>query len=144
MKLRRNLKPVKPKTAEGKNIFAAVLSAIIWATSFFLSFVLTGKSPYLWVPDALLLLGFAPLLFAWRPAWPFFVFGILNVLIGFVLELVKVMPDSDLPLEIQPVKHHLATMHVGIVWILSGAISIIYGAIRLTKNFVAKQIKKRA
>ncbi|MBX9880059.1 MAG: hypothetical protein K2Y22_16495 [Candidatus Obscuribacterales bacterium] len=120
----------------------SIFACVIWLISFALSFVIPAGSPYIWLPDFLLLAGFVPLLVSYKPAWPWFVFGIGNVLIGFVLETAKHMPDNILPEYARPVQDHLIQMHVSMVWIKVGLLSIIYGLIRMLKNISIWLLKK--
>jgi hypothetical protein len=117
---------------------AAIISGLIWTISLFLSFVVATNSPYIWMPDFLLLVGFCPLLYIWRPVWPWFVFGLLNAFIGMVLETTKFLPDQIFPGEIVKLKHHLSEFHVGLVWILIGLGAIFYGALRLVRGLILK------
>ena len=121
----------------------AIIAAIIWTVGFALEFVIKAKSPYLWIPDTLLLVGFLPLLFAWKPSWPWFLFGLGNLFIGFVLVLGNYLPDADLNPVSVPVKHHLSEMHVAIIWIIAGLAAICYGTLRLVKNFVIRLKNKK-
>ena len=114
---------------------AAFLSAMLWTASFFLAFVIPSNSPYLWLPDTLLLVGFVPLLLVWKPTWPWFVFGVCNVVIGFALAVARYLPDADLPAHMPKVRQHLAEFHVPLVWILLGAASMIYGALSLISGW---------
>src|SRR5207302_1815663 len=106
---------------------------VLWTLSFFLAFTISSQSAYIWVPDFLLLLGFAPLLFIWKPGWPWLVFGSLNIFIGFVLEVAKYLPEESLPADMRPVRQHLAEYHVGLVWILFGLAAFVFGSIRIIK-----------
>lgn len=117
-------------------------ACVIWVISFVLSFVLKPGSPYIWLPDGLLLAGFLPLLISYRSAWPWFIFGMGNLLIGFVLQTSEFVPDGTLPSAMLPVKEHLRQMHVPIVWILFGIISVIYGIGRLLKKLIHWLINK--
>ncbi len=130
----------EPSSASKKGMgrqFAAYGSAVIWTASFFLSFVIPPGSPLIWVPDTLLLLGFVPLLFIWKPAWPWLVFGFCNIGIGFVLAVTPFLDDSLLPGELPKVRQHLAEFHVPLVWILLGAASVLYGLVRLVRGLIS-------
>lgn len=113
---------------------SAVLSALLWTAGFFLAFVIAPSSPYIWLPDFLLLAGFFPLLMIWKPAWPWIVFGVCNVFIGFVLEVAKFLPDRELPPEVRLVRGHLAQYHEPMTWMFVGVVSVIYGLVRLIKG----------
>lgn len=120
----------------------SISACVIWLISFALSFVVQPGSPYIWLPDFLLLAGFLPLLISYKPAWPWFVFGIGNVIIGFALETARQMPDGTLPAYTTGVQNHLNQMHVSMVWIRVGLLSIIYGLVRVAKRTCLWLIKK--
>jgi len=130
--------------ASAKRKIAAIVSAVLWTLSFFLAFVISPKSPYIWMPDTLLLIGFAPLLFIWVPAWPWFVFGVFNLFIGFVLEVAKFLPDKSLPGEMPRIRQHLADYHVPIAWMLVGLASIIYGLARVGRSWIRWLMARRS
>jgi len=135
-------RPSGSKNRKGRQL-AAWGSALIWTASFILTFVIPGGSPQIWVPDTLLLLGFVPLLFVWKPAWPWLVFGFCNIGIGFVLAVTPFLDDSLLPGEMPAVRRHLAEFHVPLVWVLLGAASIVYGLVRLAKSLVSWLLARR-
>jgi hypothetical protein len=137
-------KPDKPgkKSGIGKG-FASILSAVLWTLGFFLAFVFPPNSPWIWLPDTLLLLGFFPLLLIWNPAWPWIAFGVLNVMIGFVLEVAKYLPDDKLPGEMPLVREHLAEFHVPWVWFIVGAVSVVYGIFRRVKGLTIWFMSRR-
>jgi hypothetical protein len=112
----------------------SISACVIWLISFALSFVFQPGSPYIWLPDFLLLAGFLPLLISFKPAWTWFVFGIGNVIVGFALEMARQMPDGALPAYTTPVQTHLNQMHVSMVWIRVGLLSILYGLVRVIKR----------
>jgi len=118
---------------------AAVLSAVLWTLGFFLAFVISSLSPYIWLPDFLLLLGFIPLLFIWKPGWPWLVFGVVNVFIGFALEVTKFLPPGSLPAAMRPFREHLSQYHVSLDWILVGGFAFLYGLFRILKGVVVKR-----
>lgn len=120
----------------------SICACVIWLVSFALSFAIPAGSAYIWLPDFLLLLGFVPLLVSYKPSWTWFVFGVGNVVIGFVLETAKHMPDNILPDYARPVQDNLNQMHVSMIWIRVGLLSIIYGLIRLLKNISIWLLKK--
>lgn len=124
-------KPIRQKSLSAK--IAAVASTILWLLGFALAFVITS-GPYIWIPDTLLLLGFCPLLWVWRPGWPWIVFGILNVLIGFFLELMVFIPDASFTQEMKAVRKHLAEQHFPLAWILIGFASVAIGVIRTGRD----------
>jgi hypothetical protein len=121
---------------------AAILSCLLWTAGFFLAFVVPAGSPSIWVPDTLLLLGFIPLLLVWKPAWPWFAFGIFNIFIGFVLLVAQFLPESSLSGDLPKVRKHLAELHVWLVWVAFGLAAIIYGSLRLLKSGVCWLISR--
>lgn len=64
--------------AERKVLIVSVLSTVLWAVSIVLSFVIKPGDSRIFMPDALLLLGFFPLLWLWRRGWITFLFGLLT------------------------------------------------------------------
>ena len=145
----------KPRKSRSLKI-AGALSMVLWIIGFLLPFVLTKESPYVWVPDTFLLTGFWPLLFYNKAGWTWVVFGVLNMVAGFGLELVQHLvpniPESFWTPEKLAYKpwfmnmhHHITDMHPCLPWIIIGAISTVYGIFRITKTivkFVIKQTKK--
>lgn len=123
------------KWLTGKGL-ASILSCVLWCLGFFLAFVFPPDSPLIWLPDTLLLAGFLPLLFIWKPGWPWILFGILNIFIGFVLEVAKYLPDDELPGEMPLVRAHLAEYHVPWVWFIIGFVSVVYGIFRIIKGLI--------
>lgn len=148
---------------------AGIVSAILWILGFALAFVIPAESPLMWVPDALLLIGFLPLLFFWKPSWPWLVFGILNVVIGFVLLVGTFIPVNTLTTEMKKaeaqltaqkspyasvfsetsaeqmahVHTHLVKQHSPWTWMLVGVFSTIYGIVRMIKNLIKWTAKKK-
>lgn len=148
------------KTSTGK--IAGIVSAILWILGFGLAFVIPSSSPYMWVPDALLLIGFWPLLYFWKPSWPLFVFGVLNVIIGFTLLVASYIPVEKLTEEMHTahvqmeltkspyasvfsdesakqvalVHRHVAEQHSPWTWMIIGILSALYGIVRMIKNIV--------
>ncbi len=151
--------PSKPQSA-GR--WATILSAVLWILGFALAFIIPAESSFMWVPDALLLIGFFPLLILWKPSWPWFIFGALNIVIGFVLLVTTFLPVETLKGEMVKarqqlletkspyaavfsetsteqmanVHRHLAKQHSPWTWMLVGVFSTIYGLIRMVKNTV--------
>lgn len=115
---------------------AGIIACILWILSIILAFLIKPDSPYIYVPDAVLLGGFFPLLFAWRYSWPWLIFGLLNLAIGFFLLVLGNLPDQPFPVESVVVKHHLCLYHPWGIWMIMGVCAIAYGLIRLTKNIV--------
>ncbi len=148
---------------------AGIVSAVLWILGFALAFVVPADSPYMWVPDALLLIGFFPLLIFWKPSWPWLVFGVLNVVIGFVLLVATFLPVETLTTEMAKARQqltdakspyasafsqtateqmahvhtHLAKQHSPWTWMIVGIISTIYGIVRMIKNMIKWAAAKR-
>lgn len=142
--------------------WATISSAVLWILGFALAFVIPAQSPFMWVPDALLLVGFLPLLYLWKPSWPWIVFGVLNIVIGFVLLVATFLPVESLTSEMGKarqqleaakspyaavfsttsaeqmanVHRHLAKQHSPWTWMLVGVFSTAYGFIRMLKNSI--------
>lgn len=161
--------PTPTATKKSGSKIATILSAVLWILGFALAFVIPAESPFMWVPDALLLIGFFPLLILWKPSWPWFVFGVLNVVIGFVLLVAFYIPADTLTSEMakahqqmvetkspyadvfsatsaQQMAHvhtHLAKQHSPWTWMLIGVISVIYGIVRMIKNIVKFAVNKK-
>ena len=113
-----------------------IASCVIWITGIGLAFLIPPKSPWIYVPDTLLLLGFFPLLYLWRFSWPWIVFGLLNVGIGILLQVIEYSEDTLFPADLLKPKHHLAEYHPATVWWFSGIIATMFGVGRLIKNLV--------
>lgn len=148
---------------------AGIVSAVLWILGFALAFVIPADNPLMWVPDALLLIGFFPLLFFWKPSWPWLVFGVLNVIIGFVLLVGTFIPVETLTSEMnkareqltaqkspyasvfsesstQQMAHvhtHLVKQHSPWTWMIIGIVSTIYGIVRMIKNMIKWAAKKK-
>lgn len=142
-------KPAKSRALK----IAGALSMVLWTIGFVLPFILKKESPYVWVSDTFLLIGFWPLLFYNKAGWTWLVFGILNMVLGFGLELIKWLvpniPESFWTPEKMAYKswfmnmhHHITDMHPCLPWILIGAVSTIYGVFRVSKTIVKWSIKK--
>lgn len=108
----------------------------LWVLSIILSFCIAPKSAQIWIPDAVLLLGFYPLIWVcpWSLVW--IAWGILTTFIGWFLLLLTCLPDSSLPAQSIGVKQHLAEYHVCWPWLIMGALITICGTIRLIINTV--------
>lgn len=126
--------PKKPKSRQAK--IAGWLACFLWVAGFGLAFVVPPSSPFIWVPDTLLLVGFLPLLFIWRFSWPWLIFGFFNLAIGFILLTIEFIPDSSFPAEVVKGKHHLAEYHEPMAWMIFGVFTFVYGMIRMVKNIV--------
>jgi hypothetical protein len=126
---------------------AGLISLVLWVLGFALSFVIPGKSPLTWLPDTLLLVGFFPVLFVHPAGWTWLIFGVLNVAIGFILEVGYQLPDDVFPVEVNTLRKGLQATHPTLVWILLGALCTVYGAFRLIKTvirFIRKRVSKPA
>lgn len=148
---------------------AGIVSAVLWILGFALAFVIPADNPLMWVPDALLLIGFFPLLFFWKPSWPWLVFGVLNVAIGFILLVGTFIPVDTLTSEMnkareqltaqkspyasvfsesstQQMAHvhtHLVKQHSPWTWMIIGIVSTVYGIVRMIKNMIKWAAKKK-
>lgn len=140
----------KPKGQAAK--IAGALSMLLWVVGFVFLFSLAG-TPLIWLSDALLLLGFWPLLFVWRAGWTWLVFGLLNIFISFMLELTKFITldklEKTLPPETQAAflagQKHLAESHPFMPWFFIGIFSVLFGTFRVVRTiyrFIAKQRSK--
>jgi hypothetical protein len=114
----------------------AIASCVIWMAGIGVAFIFKPDSNMIYVPDALMLLGFVPLLYAWRFSWPWLVFGAINFGIGVFLEAIKYIPDSYFPKDLWPPKHHLAEYHPSITWWVFGGLALLFGTVRLVKNLI--------
>jgi hypothetical protein len=114
--------------------FSVALSTVLWILGFVLAFVVPKGSPFFWVPDFLRLIGFWPLLWLPKPSWPWLVFGVLNVLIGFVLQMAAFLPETNFTAQMILVKKHLAEQHSPLTWILVGFVSLLIGVLRALRN----------
>lgn len=112
-----------------------ILSTVLWIIGFILLLVIKPDNQLVFLSDAFLLIGFWPLLFVWRAGWTWLVFGLLNIFIGFFLELAKFLPTDTMSPEMQTAyeqaKTHLISMHPSLVWILIGAVSALFGLYRI-------------
>lgn len=161
--------PAEKSKSMSASKIAGIVSAVLWIVGFALAFVVPSNSPLMWVPDALLLIGFFPLLIFWKPSWPWLVFGVLNVVIGFVLLVATFLPVETLTTEMAKAREqltaakspyasmfsptateqmahvhtHLAKQHSPWTWMIIGVISTIYGIVRMIKNMVKWAASKR-
>jgi len=134
--------------AKKKALVATIISTVLWVLSIVLAFVIKAENPWAWVPDALLLLGFFPLLILWRQGWLTFLFGLFNTLIGFFLLILKYLPDDKFVGSMQMMRVHLLTMHSCWTWIIFGLIALIWGTasliISLTRLLVRLWTERRS
>jgi len=102
---------------------------------------------YLLVPDAFLLMGFWPLLFASRTRWLWLLFGVLNIFIGFVLLVIRYLPNDDFRSDkrILATKLHLVEYHEPFAWMTVGVLSAATGLVLLTISLVSwlVRVKKK-
>jgi hypothetical protein len=131
-----------PREKAGK--IAGIASCVIWVVGIGLAFLIPPKSSFIYIPDALLMFGFFPLLFLWRFSWPWLVFGVLNFGIGILLQVIEYSPDNLFPADLLGPKHHLAEYHPAIDWWLTGLLATGYGVCRLIKNVYLMIRKKRS
>ncbi len=120
-------------------------ATIFWILGFALAFVIPAKSKFIFLPDALLLIGFWPFLWQWRFSLPWIIFGVLNMGIGFILQISEYLPNEKFTHEMILAKEHLANQHSPITWIVVGFVSTVFGLIRFFKNtilWVARKLNK--
>jgi len=122
----------KKKKKTGAAKVAAIASTVLWVLGFALAFVIPARSPFGWIPDGMLLVGFFPLLYAWRPGWPWVVFGVLNTIIGFLLLIAFYIPDTNFTNDMIIVRKHLAEQHSPFTWMTIGIVSTIFGMARMS------------
>jgi hypothetical protein len=118
---------------------ASILATVLWVVGFALAFVIPKTSPWLWLSDGLLLLGFWPLLWTYRTRWLWLIFGALNAGIGFILLVAQYIPDEYFSGhgDVLKVKAHLAEYHFPWAWILIGLVSFLIGFVRVLIALVA-------
>lgn len=121
----------------GKKI-AGILAIFLWLLSIGLSFAIPPGSELIWVPDAVLLLGFFPLLWICPYSLVWIAFGILTAFIGFFLLLLTNIPTSSLPAETHKVKEHLAEYHPSWSWMLLGVLGTAGGVVKLFLNLIKR------
>lgn len=138
----QNEKPPDLKSRLTKKKVGAIASCALWVLSIALSFTIPPSSNLIWLPDAILLVGFFPLLFVWSPSWPWIVFGLFNLSIGFFINIIFCLPDDPFPVQLRSGKHHLTEFHPWQPWMLIGLLATIYGFGRLTKNIVLMVLAK--
>ena len=121
---------------------AGIASTTMWILGFVLLFVLKPDDKLIWTSDALLLYGFWPLLFVYKAGWTWFIFGILNMAIGFLLEVAKYLPPEAFPPDVLATKDHILKYHPTMVWIINGFFSALFGAFRIVRTIVKWVMKK--
>jgi hypothetical protein len=119
---------------------ATVSCCVLWVAGIIAGFQIPPTSDYIYVGDALLLIGFVPLLHSLRFSWTWIIFGALNFGIGVFLQAIRFMPDNLFPEKLVIAKHHLAQYHPAITWWIVGGLAVAWGIVRL----IANQLRKRA
>jgi hypothetical protein len=133
------------KKASKKVLIVTLVSTLMWVASLVFSFVIKPADKLVFIPDALLLLGFFPLLWLWRRDWLTFLFGLFNGLIGFFLVILQFLPDEKFTGAMQLMRTHLLQMHSSWTWLILGVVAMLWAAVgmsislfgwvsRLTKN----------
>lgn len=116
-------------------LLATLSSTALWVLSLILAFTIHPGEPLIWLPDALLLLGFVPLLLLWHRWWLTLLFGLFNGGIGFFLLLLACFKLSDFPAEtrsvIGPGIEHLVGYHSCWTWMVLGVLSTAVGLVHL-------------
>ncbi len=128
---------------------AGLVSTIFWVIAFLLLFIFKEGDKNVWISDALMLTGFWPVLFVYRAGWTWFIFGILNMAIGFILEVARQLPPdiytkAQLSNEMLLAKEHVLTMHPCMPWIIIGFLSALFGLFRIIKTVFFWSRKKLA
>lgn len=126
-------------SVDSKLKIASITSSVMWIAAFLLLFIFKEGDKNVWISDALMLTGFWPVLFVYRAGWTWFLFGILNMAIGFILEVARQLPEevytqASLSNEMILAKEHVLTMHPCMPWIIIGFLSMLYGLFRITKT----------
>ncbi|MBS1991903.1 MAG: hypothetical protein JSS83_15380 [Cyanobacteria bacterium SZAS LIN-3] len=129
--------------AKSKALIPTVISTVLWVLSIVLAFVIKPGSAMAFVPDALLLLGFFPLLVLWRQGWLTFLFGLFNTLIGFFLLILQYMDDAPFVGSMKMMREHLITMHSCWTWIVLGIVPLIWGLVSMILS-LSRWIMRRA
>jgi hypothetical protein len=121
---------------------ATIGSTLMWVLSIVLALVIKTGDRLAFVPDALLLLGFFPLLMLWRRGWLTFLFGLFNALIGFFLLIVRYLPDDKFTGAAGQMRDHLLNMHSAWTWLILGLVALIWGASSIAVSLVRLVLKK--
>ncbi len=121
---------------------SSLLAVLLWTMSFILAFRIPPHSQYIWIPDALLLLGFFPLLIAGRARWLWLAFGLGNLVVGATLALAICIPDRLFePYHMAQMNAHLRLYHPYLVWLLISLLSAVIGVILLIISLASWLIK---
>jgi len=134
----------KPKKTKAAKV-AGLAATILWVLGFLLTCLLPPRSTFVWLGDALLLIGFWPLLWIWRPGWPWLVFGVLNTAIGCLLAIAPYLPETNFTHEMIVVRNHLRDSHSALTWMFIGIISAVVGLVRMICHlcqWIAKRSKQ--
>ena len=73
---------------------AGYIATALWIAGLALAFLLPADNPCLWLSDAFLILGFTPLMLAFRIHWLIFLFGLFNTFIGFFLLILSFLESE--------------------------------------------------
>jgi hypothetical protein len=114
----------------------------LWLLSIAMSFAIAPSSNLIWLPDALLLIGFFPLIWLCPYSILWITFGLFTAAIGFILLVLTNIPDSALPAQTWAIKKHLAEYHPAWSWLIIGTVATIYGTIRFLINSTLFIIRK--
>jgi hypothetical protein len=107
---------------------SGLISALIWIISFGLAFLIPPPSILICLPDALLLIGFFPLLLSVRSPWLWFIFGVIDAFIGIILLIFLSSPQEELiRLHIFEANRHMQSYHPYYVWVIIGMLSATIG-----------------
>jgi hypothetical protein len=113
-----------------------MLATALWLAATVAMFLFDKESRWFWLPDVLMICGFWPLLYFFRPSWPWLVFGVGCLLIAVEISACAFMSPAKLPTPLLPVRQHIIQHHILDPWLLLGLASILYGIIRAIKNAV--------
>lgn len=121
--------------AKGKGkcaLWATVSSTFLWVLSLVLAFQIKPENSLIWLPDALLLLGFVPLLILWRRGWLTFLFGLCNCFIGVFLLILRYLESDKFTGQVLAMKEHLVMLHSPWSWFFIGLAALIWGSIQIS------------
>jgi hypothetical protein len=126
---------------------SGLLAIFLWVLSFILACKIQPGTRFIWVPDALLLFGFFPLLISCRARWLWLGFGLGNLFAGFTLVLANVIPDEKfVPYHVLDIKRHLDQYHPFMIWLFIGGLSAAIGIVLLSIKLIlwlSKRFKQR-
>lgn len=118
------------KAADKKGLWATILSTALWVISIIAAFQIHPENRLIWLPDALLLLGFVPLLLLWNRGWLTFLFGLCNSFIGFFLLVLAYLESDKFTGQALAMKEHLIQYHSPWSWILIGLMATAWGGVQ--------------